>query len=94
MDSSSNLGMSGLSLTNQNTQTGISVSQTNYTRCRFQFTAIEHNAQGMSEEDSDTDTYGLLVTIKPTASTKAVSGINIDRYVSIGTDFTFFFFFK
>jgi hypothetical protein len=84
-------GAMGLSLTNQVTQTGLSVSMPNYNKYRFHFCDPKSNMIGRSTDGSNRDNVVLHATLKPAGATKSINNISVDRYMSIGTDFTFFF---
>lgn len=84
-------GSMGLSLTNQITQTGLSVSMPNYNKYRFHFCDPLTNTLGRASDGSNRDNVVLHATVKPSGATKSTNNISLDRYMSIGTDFTFFF---
>lgn len=84
-------GSMGQSLTNQSTQSGLSVSLPNYNKYRFHFCDPISNTRGRTYDGSSRDNIQVVATLKPSGATKTISNIVVDRYMSIGTDFTFFF---
>ncbi len=86
------VGSAGSVLTNQNTQTGWSVVVPHMTKYRFAFCDQYNTTLGSSKDDSNIDGYSAEITFKPSASTKAITGVSIDKYVSAGPDFNFYFF--
>jgi hypothetical protein len=87
-----NCGTQGLHLTAQQTQAGLSVSLPNYTKYRFMFTNPTLANIGTVQDDSNRETYVVTAAVKPTLASSSVGSITMDKYMSIGTDFTFFFF--
>lgn len=85
-------GCAGMTLTNQITQSGVAASYPNYNMYRFQFINPNNVVAGNSVDGSLADFYQMEVDYKPLASGKNVNNVTIDKYVSIGTDFTLFFF--
>jgi len=85
-------GAAGLSMTNQNTQTGMAVHLPDYNRFRMRYIYPNLNPVGTSNDDTDTDSQRIDIIVKPSGATKAISNITLERYFSIGTDFNFLFF--
>jgi len=84
-------GASGQSITNQNTQSGISVELPNYNNYRFQNTAPSNSNSPSSSDGSQYDCHRLEISV----STKNVTTAGVCRiwqYASIGTDFNVHFF--
>jgi hypothetical protein len=82
-------GASGLCLTNQRTQTGISVEMPMNTNYKYIYTKADNALVGTSIDGSDTDTYAVRILVQ---STGAETSELITRYVSAGTDFGLYFF--
>lgn len=83
-------GVSGISLTNQLTQTGLAVSLPDYNRYKFRFVDPTITTNGGIYDDSDVNNYFVTAALKPSA-TNSTANLILDKYVSIGTDFTFLF---
>lgn len=86
---SSRSGCGGTSLTNQNTQTGLSVNVPDYNKYKFHFTTAETRTVGAAYDDSDVN------GIKIHANTRNVLGgatsskqLCIETYAGIGPDYT------
>jgi len=86
-------GLSGVSVTNQNTQSSVSVNYPFYDNYLFHFTNPTYNSLGTALDGSSADNMLLTVIVKPTSDTSTtVSALTLNRYWSIGPDFTFYFF--
>ena len=86
-------GTGGCAVTSQRTNNGLSVSIPDYNR--FNFTLVNPNANtlGTGDDESGKNTYGLILKFKPnTSGSQDTSGIVINRFVGIGSDFTPLFF--
>jgi hypothetical protein len=87
------IGTGGAALTSQRNNNSLSVSIPDYNRFNFSFSVPSAMAVGTAGDASDKNTYGFLLKLKPnTAGSVDTSGIIINRYVSIGSDFTPLFF--
>jgi hypothetical protein len=87
------IGTGGAALTSQRNNNSLSVSIPDYNRFNFSFSVPSATAVGTAGDASDKNTYGFLLKLKPnTAGSVDTSGIIINRYVSIGSDFTPLFF--
>lgn len=85
-------GSSGIALTNQRTQAGLSVQLPDYNNYRMRTTDPTTNCLGTGRDVSNVDTFNLISTYKSTASTDASLGVLHHLHYGIGTDFTFLFF--
>jgi len=84
-------GLSGMALTSQRTNAGLSVLCPNYNSRRFQSTNPYRINDMSSVDDADHD--GLMLEVALNGSAPTVSThLNIWKYVSIGTDFNLHFF--
>jgi hypothetical protein len=84
----------GVALTNQQTQAGLSVSVPSFTQYKFQSTdplnILAPPLSGTASHDgSSLETVDMFVT---TDASQPLSSVRIQKYNSIGTDFTVFFF--
>ena len=86
-----NCGMSGISLTNQRTQTSVTTELNMFNQNRFVSSSNFNTTIGLAEDNSDRETYSLLLTFANNGRND-IAGTVIERYVSIGTDFNFFFY--
>lgn len=87
-------GFSGMALSNQNTQTGLSILLPMYSQYRFNTTDPDVSVAGASYDGSDKDAFSVIVVSKPGFNT-AVSpetAMSLNLYFSVGTDFSFHFF--
>jgi hypothetical protein len=85
------VGKPGSGLTNQKTQSGLSVQAPFYSRYRFTNTNPSVRRNGNSVDDSDTDTLQLTIA-SPAVTTVGTAGINLSNtylevYCGIGTDY-------
>lgn len=85
-------GASGMALTNGYTQTGVSAEMPMMTNYRFQSTNPEYWTAGFSYDGSLYDTYRVSIRLNPTLENGKTYHRQLDRYVSIGTDFNLHFF--
>lgn len=85
-------GSSGTSLTNQNTCTSVQVVVPDYNHARFHWVDPASGSLGQAADGSAYQNFCLQLQLMPSASTKTVDNIRIDKYYAIGPDFTFFFF--
>ncbi len=84
-------GTSGASLTNQITNTGMSINLPYYSRSNFSFTNPGLVNLGSSVDDSDIDTNELYFIFNPSIQSDA-KYLKVDRWFSTGHDFNLFFF--
>jgi hypothetical protein len=82
-------GMSGLVLTNQFTQTGISVEMPMNSLGKYVYTRADTAVTGSTVDGSVYDTYAIRILAYPGG---ASTSIGLHRYVSAGTDFGLYFF--
>lgn len=87
-----NTGHMGMSLSNQNTQAGISVLYPMYSQFRFKTTDPNTATLGTSKDASNQETGLFVVEMSPVTGTTIPAGTTIEFYHSIGTDFNFLFF--
>jgi hypothetical protein len=83
-------GASGMLVTHQQTQTGISMELPMMTNRKFSLTKPLAALRGVAFDGSDTDLYQVNVNTHPNISSSTYT--NFSRYVSIGTDFNVHFF--
>lgn len=84
-------GLSGISLTNQRTQAGLSTELNMFNQNRFVSCSNFNTTLGLAVDNSDRETYTLALTFANNGRND-IAGTTIERYVSIGTDFNFFFY--
>jgi len=84
----SNAGCSGLSLTNQHTQAGLSILAPMYSKFKMQSNNPETRTLGTAIDDSDTDTLQTVVRRYEKADNHAVQSF----YCAAGTDYNPVFF--
>jgi len=85
-------GNSGMALTNQSTQAGFSICCPDFNRFNFRIINPETCVEGRSVDDTNTDNIQVEAFLKPTSSSITTENIYMDKYYSIGPDFSFFFF--
>lgn len=85
-------GAAGLAVTNQITQAGMSVSMPMYNRHRMVTTCPSTLNVGSSADDSNAESYTVVMTAKPFQSNNPFRNVHLERYASIGTDFCAYFF--
>jgi hypothetical protein len=85
-------GSAGQALTNQFTNSGLTVQLPNYTRFRFQSTSPANSTALSSSDGSDIDAYVLEVSSSPVVETNSSTTQTIWAYSGIGTDFGLYFF--
>jgi hypothetical protein len=86
-------GSAGMSLNNTRTQTGIAVEYPHYYRTRFVGTDKAHWTIGSSVDDTDKESYQVVTLWKKSPNSKPpAENVIFQKYYSIGTDFTTFFF--
>jgi hypothetical protein len=85
------VGVSGVSVTNQLTQSGLSTGMPHYYPYRFVSANPIYYNKGYSVDETAFKSYSVEIQ-QVSAGTEAKSGL-LNRYVSIGTDFNVFFFF-
>jgi hypothetical protein len=83
-------GAAGMSLYNQRTQTGASISAPFYSKYRFQSTNPEFSMLGTPVDGSNTDNIRLMCGLHPIrgASNDPIT-LSLKVYYEIGADFTF-----
>jgi len=82
----------GSSVTNQNTQTGLSALLPQYNPNRFTFVNPTYANQGQSVDNTNYELFRLQYDVQPIAHpAESFDNVTIDKYVSIGPDFTLFF---
>lgn len=84
-------GLSGISLTNQRTQASLSTELNMFNQNRFVSSSNFNTTLGLAEDNSDRETFTLALTFANNGRND-IAGTTIERYVSIGTDFNFFFY--
>lgn len=85
-------GNSGMSLINQDTQTGFSICCPDFNRFNFRIINPVLCVEGTSIDDTNTDNIQVEAILKPTSNSVTTNNIYLDKYYSIGPDFSFFFF--
>lgn len=86
-------GTGGLSVVNQETQSGLSAGLPHYNPYRFVSARPEFYRKGSAEQNTDRDTYELRVINRAVPGNRNLySSLVLNKYHSIGTDFTVFFF--
>jgi len=86
----SSVGASGQMLTHQTTQTGVSVEMPLYNNNRF--TTADPTITGFGQAYDETDRDGYQVEIERYPGFVNNHAPLLQRYCSIGSDFTFFFY--
>lgn len=84
-------GFQGQSLTNQKTQSALSVIVPMYNRYRFRNAGPTNRSVGIADDDSDIDNFRVEYLISP-ASDPQADKIVLTSYFAIGSDFDFHFF--
>jgi len=87
-----NDGASGQTITHQLTQSGVAVNIPFYSQYLFNYTNPANRNLGIATDGSDADTFFASYNITPISSANNSPGINVQRFFSIGPDFTFFMF--
>lgn len=87
-----NSGQSGMALTNQATQTGMSVLCPHYYNNRFADTNPHTWWRGSTEDGSSNKHYELLMIQTGSEDADVMKSMIIQKYISIGPDFQPFFF--
>jgi len=84
----------GVSVLNQNTQTGLSIEAPFYSRFKFDSCAAATRTLGESDVETTGDSLELRVYTAPSADTSLQDPLHnlVHFYVSAGTDFTFLYF--
>ncbi len=84
----------GVSVLNQNTQTGLSIEAPFYSRFKFDSCAAASRTLGEYDVETTDDSLELRLYTAPTADTNLQDPLHnvVHFYVSAGTDFTFLFF--
>ena len=85
-------GIGGMSLTNQLTQAGISVLKPHYNAKRFIAADPAYWRRGRAAEESSFHVYQLEIPMHVGLNPNLHSRITLEKYHSIGTDFSVFFF--
>jgi len=87
-----NSGNAGMSVSNQNTQSGISVLYPMYSGYRMRTTAKDYTTVGTSIDDTNLECASFETLLHPASNTTQNATTVVDFYVSIGTDFTLLHF--
>lgn len=82
-------GCSGLCVTNQMTQTGVSVEMPMNTNHKFCFNVPSYSVTGTVTDGSNVDTYCVSAFVDPSS---VATTAYVTRYVCAGTDFNLHFF--
>jgi len=91
----------GIAVTNQGVNTGITISMTDYTQYKFRSTTPSRvTAPGSTQSTNDgayNDWYEMSLTrmptlLNPAGSTYQYSGVNVQRYFGVGTDFNLYWY--
>jgi len=85
-------GASGQALTNQFTNTGMTVQLPNYTRTRWQTTSPAQATALTNIDASDIDAYAFEISTCPSVETNSTTTQTIWAYAGIGTDYGLYFF--
>jgi hypothetical protein len=85
-------GTGGSTLTNQVTNTSLQACLPDYNYARFHWLDPASGSLGFTADGSAYQNAALELKLKPTGATKPVGNIRVDKYFSIGPDFTFFFY--
>jgi len=88
----SDFGGAGQALTNQLTQTSLSAELPHMNNSRFVSTDPYICRYGQAEDNSDRETYNLMMVFKPQNEANTSEDYLLERFVGIGTDFNFFFY--
>jgi hypothetical protein len=83
-------GASGMAITSQNTNNGLSVYVPFYSKYKFHFTDPANVNIGSAVDDTNISSVIVQTPIQTSSLNSATS--RLEKYFSIGTDFTFFFF--
>jgi hypothetical protein len=83
-----NSGFQGRTLTNQHTQTGISVHLPMYSNRRFLATNPGNTSSPSKVDGSDQDTFDVQVITKPIVNPTGEGSSDLNLYYMIGTDFS------
>ncbi len=86
------VGIGGIALTNQGTQSGLSVQCPNYNAFKFQPTTPGNITSAPTADQERTDTYSLTIVGMGTSAAPSGKNTYVERYVSIGTDFSLHYF--
>lgn len=87
--------MSGLSLTNTKTNTGLNVSFPYYSKFKFRTTSSLYSTIGSATDDTNLDWIQVNTLLNPAADSNATStynNIGFEAYVGAGTDYNPIFF--
>jgi hypothetical protein len=87
-----NNGFGGISMTNQNTQSGLNVSVPMYSNLKFLPNGISARTLGESEYGTNTDTWTTTICSLSSDGTPTNDLALVDFYCGIGTDFSSIFF--
>jgi hypothetical protein len=82
----------GMAITNQFTQSGISVHMPMYNTLRMIDSDPNTTTLGAAKPQTTDDSIIVQVLLKPLANTLQQQSTNLDVFHSVGTDFTFLFF--
>jgi hypothetical protein len=82
----------GYALTNQKTQTGLSVQLPLYSPYRFRSADPTLVMLGSTIDESNIDSYDLLLQMKPAPSGHDSASSDVHVFVGAGTDFSFFYY--
>ena len=85
-------GNAGMSVTNQSTQSGISVLYPMYSGFRMRSTSTAYATIGSSRDDTNLECATVETLLHPATSTTQNGTTVMDFYASIGTDFTLLHF--
>mgnify|MGYP003574191789 FL=1 len=91
MISENDPGMSGLTLTNQNTQSALSANVPFYSGYKFRNTSKDFATLGTSIDDSDYDNITFRAMFTPETTLKSAE-VRFDYYVAAGPDYSLGFF--
>jgi len=83
-------GFEGMALFDNSIQSGITVELPQYINNRFEICDPLFGNMGSPEDSSDRETYGITLVSQPAKYGAQVG--TLDKYVAMGTDFTFFYY--
>lgn len=87
------IGSGGGAITSQRNNNSLSVSIPDFNRFNFSFCSPYFCTTGNEGDASDKNTYGFVLKLKPNTTGSAdTSGVIVNRFVSVGSDFTPLFF--
>jgi hypothetical protein len=90
LDNDVDLGMAGMAMTNQKTQSGLSVNMPMYSRFRMIPTMPIGTGDAVTE--TNTDSFRVFMRVNPAGSGKNANLSYLTTYYNLGPDFNFYFY--